>query len=311
MTKSQFDIVGLGASTLDIITVVDHFPTRREDQQASALVIAGGGPVATAIVTAARLGAKSAMIDSIGDDWAAALVVDGFGSEGVDTRFIDRHANCTTSISSIVVSAGSGDRAIMFMPSSVPELRLSDPQKSAILSARYLHLNGRHYDACLEAVRLAKDSGVAISFDGGADRFRPELQTLVPLTDICIVAQDFAQKYTGEGRPLKAAQLLADCGPRIAAVTDGTNGSWICTRAGKSFHQPAFVLPETIDTTGCGDSYHGGFLAGLARGLSVEVAASIASAAAALKSQKLGGRAGIPSFSEVVTFLRERGIDVA
>jgi len=147
-----------------------------------------------------------------------------------------------------------------------------------------------------------------ISFDGGANRFRPELKTLVPLTNICIVAKDFAEKYTGQKNLSKSAESLLEEGPEIAVVTDGLNGSWICTRDGLSVHQPAFPFSKTVDTTGCGDSYHGAFLAGLLKGFAVEKAATIASAVAAMNSQHLGGRSGLPKFDEVKEFLAAKSI---
>ena len=308
MSKEQIDVVGLGASTIDIITLVDHFPTKRETQQALAMTVQGGGPVATAAVAVSRLGGTSAMIDSIGDDWAASLVIKGFQSEGVDTNYIECRPGHTTSISHILVSAKNGARAIMFVPSSVPELSLSEVQRSVIQSAKFLHLNGRHWNACLEAVELAREENVRVSFDGGANRFRPELKMLVPLTDICIVAKDFADKYTSEHEISKSAELLLREGPEIVVVTDGTNGSWICTKQGLSVHQSAFLLPATVDTTGCGDSYHGGFLAGLLNGFPAERAATIASAVAAMNSQHLGGQAGIPRSDEVAHFLATHGM---
>jgi sulfofructose kinase len=308
VNEKQLDVVGLGASTIDIITLVDHFPDKRETQQALVGTIQGGGPVATAMVAVSRLGGKSLMIDSIGDDWAGTLVLQGFLSEKVDVDYMEIQRGCTTSISNILVSARDGARAIMFLPGSVPELSLSEAQRSAMRSAKIIHLNGRHWNACLEAVNLAKDSSAQISFDGGANRFRPELRMLIPLTDICIAARDFAEKYTGQSEPSKSAESLLREGPQIAVVTDGINGSWICTRGGLSFHQPAFLFPKTVDTTGCGDSYHGAFLTGLLKGFTVESAATLASAVAAMNSQHLGGRSGIPGFDEVVKYLISDGI---
>ena len=311
MIEKLLDVIGLGASTMDIITLVDHFPTRRENQQAQTQTNQGGGPVATALVTASRLGGRTAMLDSIGDDWAGALVLQGFKTEGVDTGYIEIHRGHTTSTSNILVSAKDGARAIMWMPGSAPELSLSELQKSAIRSAKIIHLNGRHWNACLEAAKLAKESGVRISFDGGANRFRPELRKLLPLADICIVAKDFADSYTGETEISRSIELLLKEGPEIATVTDGTNGSWVRTRGGLSFHQPAFLFPATVDTTGCGDSYHGAFLFGLLKGFPVEKVTAFASAVAALNSQHLGGRSGLPRLDEVVKFLADRGITLA
>jgi sugar/nucleoside kinase (ribokinase family) len=65
----DIDVIGLGVSTIDILNVVDHFNSEEEVQRAVETAIDGGGPVATAIVTLARLGAKVMMIDSVGNDW--------------------------------------------------------------------------------------------------------------------------------------------------------------------------------------------------------------------------------------------------
>jgi sugar/nucleoside kinase (ribokinase family) len=135
------------------------------------------------------------------------------------------------------------------------------------------------------------------------------MKTLVPLTDICIVAGDFAEKYTGQADPSRAAKLLLYEGPVIAAVTVGVHGSWVCTREA-CFHQPAFLFPDTVDTTGCGDSYHGAFLAALVTGCTVEMSSAVASAVAGMNTLSLGGRTGIPGFDEVGKFLSARGVEL-
>jgi sulfofructose kinase len=308
MNDKQIDVVGLGASTIDVLTLVEHFPKGREVQQALSTVIQGGGPVATALVAVSRLGGRTAMIDSIGDDWAGDLVLRDFQHEGVGTETIEIHLGQSTSISNILVSAADGARAIMFVPGSTPEPALSESQKRAIQSARILHINGRYEKACMQAIELAKTRDVLVSLDGGAGRFRSEMQALVPLTDICIVAKDFAEKYTSEHELSRSAELLLKQGPGIAVVTDGVNGSWVCTKDGLSFHQSAFLFPKTVDTTGCGDSYHGAFLFGLLKEFSVEKTAAFASAVAAMNSQQLGGRSGIPKFDKVANFLADNGI---
>ena len=308
MNETQIDVIGLGASTMDVLTLVEHFPKQREVQQALSTVIQGGGPVATALVAISRLGGRSAMIDSIGDDWVGDLVLRDFQRKGVGTDTIKIHRGQTTSISNILVSAADGARAIMFLPGSAPEPTLSEAQKTAIQSAKILHISGRYLKACMQAIELAKAHNVLVSLDGGAGRFRPDMRTIVPLIDICIVAKDFAEKYTGEPEASKSAELLLKEGPGIAVVTDGINGSWVCTKDGLSFHQPAFIFPKTVDTTGCGDSYHGAFLFGLLKGFAVKKTAALASAVAAMNSQQLGGRSGIPKFDEVIKYLNGYGV---
>ena len=139
-------------------------------QQALEMVIQGGGPVATAMVTLARLGAKTAMVDSVGDDWRGNLILDEFVKEGVNTKYIVQRRNCTSSTANILVTKSDGNRAAIFLPGNTPELSPSELDTIAIQSAKYLHVNGRHWDACLRAVELARNAGAQISFDGGTDR---------------------------------------------------------------------------------------------------------------------------------------------
>ncbi len=302
---AAIDILGLGASTIDVLSLVEHLPAEDENMRAREISVQGGGPVATAIVTAARLGARTAMLDALGDDWRGALIRAEFQREGVETRYLKLAPGSTSPTSCILVKKDSGARSIVWAPGTAPELSPEDLPQAVIQSARFLHVNGRHAQACMAAVRLARLAGVQVSFDGGAGRYRSELDELVPLADVCIVARDFAEKYTRQADMHKAAHLLMDAGPHLVVITVGTQGSWVFSADG-TFHQPAYAMPSVVDTTGCGDSYHGAFLFGLVRGLDLVQTASLASAVAALNSQRLGGRAGLPAYEQVRSFLRER-----
>jgi sugar/nucleoside kinase (ribokinase family) len=301
--ETQFDVIGLGASTVDLLSLVDHFPAQEEVQQAREITLQGGGPVATALVTLARLGGTAAMIDVIGADWRGDLIVNELQQAGVCTDYLQRVTGAASATASILVRQHDGARSIVFYPSTASEVAAATITPELVASAKILHVNGRHWPACLQAGRLARQHGVKVSFDGGAHRYNPAISQLVRLTDICIVARDFARQYTGlaEVEPA-AARLLAE-GPELVVITAGVQGSWVFPQAGPFFHQPAFRLPHVVDTTGCGDSYHGAFLFGLARGYSLPETAALASAVAALNAQRLGGRGGLPTLAEVTEFL--------
>jgi sugar/nucleoside kinase (ribokinase family) len=74
---------------------------------------------------------------------------------------------------------------------------------------------------------------------------------------------------------------------------------------GRVAHQPAFPV-AVVDTTGCGDVFHGAYAAGLVRGLGVMERVRLAAAAAALKATRPGGQAGAPTLAEVEQFLNPR-----
>jgi sulfofructose kinase len=298
-----FDVVGLGTAVLDVVHQVDRFPEQEEVQSALAVAVSGGGPVATAMVTLARLGARVAILEVVGDDWCGDLIREEFRREGVCTDYLVRAEGCTSSLASVWVTRGDGSRTIVCHHGTKPEYSPDKLPREAIQSARYLHLNGRHREAWFVACGWARDAGVKVSFDGGKSLFQPELRDLVPLTDICIVARDFAANYTGYLEIGPAGQSLLKEGPEVVVITDGAQGSWVFGQKGLAFHQPAYLLPQVVDTTGCGDSYHGAFLFGLLKGMNLEGAAALASAVAALNSQGLGGRSALPTFDQAMDFL--------
>jgi ribokinase len=75
------------------------------------------------------------------------------------------------------------------------------------------------------------------------------------------------------------------------------------TANGQIFHQPAFAM-DAVDTTGCGDVFHGGYMFGLLQHWPLRETVRFASACAALKTRALGGRTAIPSLQEVELFLQ-------
>jgi sugar/nucleoside kinase (ribokinase family) len=303
--NKTFDVIGLGVSTVDLLNVVDHFPDKEEVQKSVCSTMQGGGPIATAIVTLARLGAKVAMIDSIGDDWFSKQIVNEFRSEKVETCFIKTNHAATSSMATILVRKSDGARTIIFSPGNSPIISADEITPELISQAKYIHMNGRHFNACLKACSVAKSVGTKISFDGGSHRFREELKEIIPLTNICIIAKEFAVSCTSNTEISAAAKTILNSGPEIVIITDGLNGSFLFTKEIDGYHQKAFKLESTVDTTGCGDSYHGAFLFGLVYGYNLYESMKFASAVATINSTKLGGRAALPDLETVFKFLEK------
>ena len=102
------------------------------------------------------------------------------------------------------------------------------------------------------------------------------------------------------------AQALRDPGPPVVVITEGERGA-VCVEPAGAYRVPAFAVEPMVDTTGAGDVYHGAFLFARARGCSVRDSLLLASATAALKCRRLGGRAGIPSLAEAEALMASGG----
>lgn len=306
ITVSQFDICGIGMSMVDLVQVVDAFPAEGGITEAGANCLNGGGPVPTALCTAAKLGASVAVIDRVGDDWKGRLVRDEYLQYGVDTSHFQLEAGKTTTFGSVLVRQEDGERHVIFAPGNFTALESAELPEPALQSTRILHLNGRHWPACLDAADIVKEAGGLVSFDGGANRYDPKFDELLQKTDIAIVARDFAEKFCGSDDNATQLGEFVRAGAKIVGITDGAEGSWFATDEGEVFYQPAFPVERVVDTTGCGDAFHGGFLFGYSRDWSIRESAKFASAVAALNAQGLGGRGNLPSLGEVADLIQHR-----
>ena len=236
-----------------------EFGAQEHVTQALARRIDAGGPVATALAVLTAHGHDCTLVDSAGEPARAV----------------------------ILVRERDGARQILFSPSQAPEPNF---EPARLDGARLLHINGRHEMAARTAVRLAQAQGVEISFDGGAGRFRESIRDLFEASHLRIVSRDFAEKCSGSADPAIILATLLRPPARLLVITDGTNGSQVWAPDGAHFHQPAFAAHPLVDTTGCGDVYHGAFLHGWLSEWPWERCAEYASRLAANNAEGLGGR---------------------
>lgn len=284
------EVVGIGAATWDDLWLVPDFSAGESVTQASARAEMGGGPVATALCVLGRLGHCCTLLDVCGDDAAGRLIRDSLRHDGVDTRWLQTQAGAASPRAVVLVRQADGARQIHFMPSTAGEPAVTDGFLAMLKKARLLHLNGRHEHAARQAVALAHEAGVTVSFDGGAGRFRKSIRDLVEASHLRIVSISFARSMTRLERVADMADALLTPPARLVVITDGLRGSHVAEPGRPLHHQPALPAPQVVDTTGCGDVYHGAFLHGWLAGWSAPECAVLAADLAARNATGLGGR---------------------
>lgn len=296
-------IAGLGMSVLDLVQVVEAFPEAGGVSRVLGSATMGGGPVPTAMCAAARYGVSSIILDRIGDDWKGSLLRADYERCGVETRHLRPEPGRTNTLGSVLVRQGDGERHLIYEEGDTTPLTAAELPDDVLDSCGILHLNGRHWPACLEAARRVGEKGGLVSFDGGAHRYDAKFEELFPFVDLLIVASEFAERAVGRGTRSEQLARLGQWGATLTGITDGVRGSWILVKGEAPFRQPAFEVPRVVDTTGCGDVYHGIFLAALTEGEPPHSAARLASAGSALAATALGGRGFLPTKAEITTFL--------
>ncbi len=306
----RVQIVGLGLATLDVLIRTQHMPVWEDGARFDAFGFDGGGPVGTAMCAAARLGARVGFIGTAGNDRVADLKVELLGDFGLDLSRLVRRGQPEDQVVIVYVDSSSGER--VFSGFERPRENLLKPDeldRDYILAADYLHLEGMHPEAALQAARWMHEAGKTVVLDGSKTQepdVRPHLRALIPYVTVLICGEGFGRALTGGIQDLyEAGKRILEMGPRVVVQTEGADGSYTVTRDDR-FHTPSYTVP-VVDTTGAGDVFHGAYIVGLLHGWDLRTVARFATAVSALKCTGLGGRGPIPTFGQVEAFLEERG----
>ncbi|WP_158222646.1 carbohydrate kinase family protein [Rhodopirellula sp. MGV] len=299
------DLIGIGVSVWDSICLVPSLPAPGEVVRAERLVEGIGGGVTVAIAMASRLGCRAGMVDCVGDDSSGKAIMSRLNVEAVNTDLMQVLPGGTTSVASIWSDSRTAERTIVFVPGTAcDKIKWQEAIFEAVAKARVLHLNGRHPEICHAAVEVAKANRTLVSFDGGAYRYRDEVVPLMRASDVVIVARQFAESHfeavtkraaVRQNLAALTAFMAEDLRCEVVGVTDGARGSHFVSSAGKSFDQPAIGSDEALDTTGCGDTFHGAFLAGMCQGQDWASCAQLAAEVSGKNAAGVGGLSYQPS----------------
>ncbi|MDO5642833.1 MAG: PfkB family carbohydrate kinase [Paracoccus sp. (in: a-proteobacteria)] len=288
-------VICLGLTAQDYIWTMPELPGGIGKHRAAGFDTAGGGMAATAAVAVARLGGRARFWGRAGQDEAGHAMRREMALEGVNVEQFRLFEGARSSVSSVLVD-GSGERLIVnFRGGDLPDdsgwLPRDTGDADAVLADPRWPGGVRHLFSA------ARARGIPTVLDADVAE-KQVFRDLLPLTDHAIFSEQALRGFVGAA-PLDA---VAGYGCKVVAVTRGAEGvEWL--EKGTRHHQPAFGV-EAVDTTGAGDVFHGAWAVAIAAGADTAQAAGFASAAAALKCTRPGGRAGIPNFNETVALWR-------
>ncbi len=303
LSSNKILCVGLGLCALDYSFLVDKYPRLDDKIDALAFSRQGGGPVPTALCVLSKLGVPAAFLGKCGKDDEGKAIRNELRRFGVNTSGLILDADSRTPRAFIVVEKESGKRTVILDRTECAAFSPEEFNINLIKKAKFLLIDGRETETSLTAALLMKKSGGEVILDVGSPR--KNIGEILPHVDHLVVSNRFSIDFTQEVDPGRAALKLAHMGFKSVVITSGSKGCIAATLEGHFFQQEAFNI-DVVDTTGAGDVFHGGFIYGLAQGWGLPEILKFASATAALKCARLGGRRGIPELSEVEDFINAR-----
>ncbi len=300
-------IVGIGACVMDTLYTIPHFPQEDTKLRAISSKTAGGGPVATGLVAAQKLGEQAAFIGVLSSDNGGVFLKNDFEKWGIDTSFIEIKDGYRSFSSVIWLNSETTSRTCVFDKGDLPALVLNEKQKEAIKCAELLMVDGNEMSAAIEAAKYAKSVGTKVLYDCGG--LYDGVEKLLALTDIMIPSEEFSLGHTGCKTAEEAAKKLYDTyKPEVVVVTQGKKGGIIYDGKGTKAYPiyPAVV----VDSNGSGDVFHGAFAAAAVKGLTYEKCCHFSSAVSAIKCTGVGARESVPDFETTVRYLKENGYEL-
>lgn len=261
-----------------------------------------GGQTINALVSASRLDARCAYAGWLGTDEDSVFLGKTLEAEGVDIQQAKVEADVKPIRTTILVDTTANTRTILFNlegTRGAPE----DIHPEVIRNSKILFVDHYGIEGMHRAAKVAKRAGIPIVADfehaGG-----PGFSELLPMVDHLILSFPFAKSITNAKTPEDAVKKLFHEDREVVAITWGTRGSWYSTKDEPSVvnHQPAFQVP-IVDTTGCGDVFHGAYMVALMERFEPQRRFEFASAAAAINASQEGAQRGMPRRTELEKFL--------
>lgn len=297
------EITGIGANVYDTLIKLPAFPTEDTKSYVDAVRQSGGGPAPTGLVAAAKLGASVSVMAVLSNDSAGKFLLADFERYHVDTGLIEFREGESFS-ATVLLNQATGSRTCLLNRGTLPKLELGKRDRFEIENAKVLMVDGNELTAAVTAAKIARAAGTKVLYDAGG-RYEG-IEELLKNTDILIPSAEFARGHSGKESLKEAAMdLFEKYHPTVIVITDGKEGGVLYD--GQTLEAyPAFSV-KVVDSNGAGDVFHGAFAFAVTRGFTWKQCCVFSSAVSALKCTKFGARAGVPTYSETIQFLKENG----
>ncbi len=304
LENKKFDVVGFGTNAVDYLIQVPEYPVFNSKIELDEYSEMAGGEIASTMVGLRRLGKNTAYVGRFGTDAAGDFGLQTLIDENVNVEFAEQIAGAQTQIAFILIDKKSGERTVIWKRDAKLAFAPEETPIELMKETKIFHATPHDALACAKMAQAARANGAIVSID--IDNIFAGLLEMIPLVDVFLASAEFPERLLGiKDRKDALREINARFGCPIVGMTLGENGSLVFC-AGEFVETPGYAVPNGCkDTTGAGDAFRVGFLYGLLNGETIETAAQMANAVAALKCRAVGARTALPNKTELFDLLRQ------
>ncbi|MEM7345434.1 MAG: carbohydrate kinase family protein [Chloroflexota bacterium] len=295
-----------GFINLDIITqTIPEWPEQGISTWVDRMQFKIGGVALNPAAAVARLGGLPVgLIGYIGNDVPGQIVRQELKILGLDTTRLVVDDTLPTGTCIVAVHPDT-ERTFITCAGVNQRLQTEKISIEGLSEKDFFHVGGAGgLTNAPELLQEVQAQGATTSMDVSFDKsgqWWSRLAPVFPYLDIFLANALEADRLTGTNDPQQAVRKIAAAGPELVIVKLGREGAYLYTPTWEGYIQPFLV--EAVDTTGAGDSFAGSLLYGLAKGWSIEQAATFANAVGALSTQTAGATEGVRSYAETLAFM--------
>lgn len=270
-----------------------------------------GGCATNTGIALARLGIETQVLGMVGYDGLGDFLVNLLKKEGISTRGISRSSTKNTSATMVILNE-SGERSFIHYIGANGEFGLDNINFYLLKNTKIAHIAGTFllskFDGheTAETLKRLKKMGLMTSLDTAWDssgRWLSIIEECLPHIDIFVPSLDEAQMISGKEKPEDIAEFFMPYGIKTLVLKMGEAGSFAQNSKERIF-MPSFKA-DVKDTTGAGDAFVAGFLAGVATGLELKESLRLGNALGALCVMSFGASSGVRSWDDTMTFIKE------
>jgi 2-dehydro-3-deoxygluconokinase len=279
-----------------------------------------GGAESNLAIALARLGHKVGWFSKLGSDEFGRFVINAIRAEGIDVSRVS--FDCERSTGLLFKERYQNPNANVYYyrkNSAASSLNVSDLDEEYIKSAKILHITGitpalsrSACEAVFQAVNIAKQHGVKVSFDPNIrlklwsiEEAAPVILKLAKEADILMPGVDEAELLLGIKDPDEISNYFINEGCSLVAVKLGKEGCYLKNRE-KGVFIPGYKVDRVEDTVGAGDGFAAGLLSGLLKNSSLEECGEYANGVGAMATLVKGDMEGYPCFEQLMQFIGKR-----
>jgi sugar/nucleoside kinase (ribokinase family) len=246
----------VGLTTLDFIYLSDRPLQANQKVVAQDYLAVAGGPATNAAVAFNYFGNQGKLLSVVGKHPLTELIKSDLTQQGVTTVDLIPDKSDTPPVSSIIVTAATGERSIISLNALKSQANPEIVAPDLLTNIDLVLLDGHQLEVSLKVAAIAKSKQIPVILDGGS--WKPGLEELLSQVDYAICSANFYPTQCQQTEDV--FDFLQDCGIQYIAITQGEQAIRYLERENNSTISTISVPTiKPVDTLGAGDIFHGAF----------------------------------------------------